>query len=117
MEEFREEFHDLAIFSKKWICGNKTWKRPSKKRTLELTEESGKIMILIVGAGARVACAKKKPGSGSRDGYSRKTSIAKHLEGKYEFKLKPPSGTRLFSQRVESSERIHSSCITELFCT
>ena len=35
---------------------------------------------------AAAAFAKEKPGSGSRDGQSRKTSIAELLEGKYGFK-------------------------------
>ena len=42
---------------------------------------------------------KKKTGS---DGYSRKTSITEHLEGKSGFKLRPPTGTIIIrSSRVQ----------------
>ncbi|KAJ3648777.1 hypothetical protein Zmor_020553 [Zophobas morio] len=53
--------------------------------------------------GGRAAFVKEKPGSGTRDGYSRKTPIAAHLEGSMGLNRGHLRKRLLFS-RVESRE-------------
>ncbi|KAJ3649653.1 hypothetical protein Zmor_021381 [Zophobas morio] len=67
-------------------------------------DELSRIMCIIVGDGGRAAFAKEKPGNGSGDGYSRKTSITEPLEESMALNRDHFREQGLFSQRVESSE-------------